>query len=278
MVKRIIVLAFMGILLAWGSEGVRPEEEMVSKGMVYIPAGEFTMGTEQGDPDMRPAHTVYLDAYYIDPYEVSQAQYKEFTDATGHPPPGPNPQTFFIQNYHWLDEQYGTYLGWAGPYIWKDGTYPEGKGDHPVVMVNWGDARAYCEWAGKRLPTEAEWEKAARGGLEGKKYPWGDEEETTRANHYSIGTKPVGTYSANGYGLYDMAGNVLEWVADWYHPEYYRTSPRENPKGPETGTLKVVRGGAWVYNLERANVAYRVGNDPQTKFHFIGFRCAKDGE
>jgi len=221
--------------------------------MVLIPAGEFQMGSNDGSSDEKPAHTVYLDDFYMDKYEVTNALYKKFMDATGH----------------------------KAPFYWNDGEY--NALNQPVVGVSWNDAKAYAEWAEKRLPTEAEWEKAARGGLVGKKYPWGDSLTHDDANYYGTGgkdkwdgTSPVGSFAPNGYGLYDMAGNVWEWCADWYDKDYYSDSPSRNPTGPGTGTRRVLRGGSSNYfNINYLRAANRNGYDPTSMFTIVGFRCAE---
>jgi len=229
--------------------------------MVLIPAGEFQMGDALGDAfnegnnDERPVHTVYVDAFYMDVYEVTNEQYKKFMDATGHKAPG----------------------------YWNNNSYNEPK--QPVVGVSWHDAIAYAEWAGKRLPTEAEWEKAARGGLVGKRYPWGDDISHDDANYDGTGgkdkweyTSPVGIFAPNGYGLYDMAGNVWEWCADWYDPGYYAKSPKSNPKGPSYGQWRVFRGGSWCYtDADCLLVATRGFDlDPSYNDDSVGFRCVQD--
>ena len=203
-----------------------------------IPAGEFQMGDvfNEGDSNERPVHTVYLDAFYMDAHEVTVGQYKQFVEATGHRAPDWNR----VAAYAPTDE-------------------------HPIIFVSWNDAVAYCEWAGKRLPTEAEWEYAARGGLDGKRYPWGDEApDRSRANFNGMegGTTPVGKYAANGYGLYDMAGNVWEWCSDWYGSGYYAS--------------RVLRGGSWNYSPFYLRVANRNSNVPANTHGFFGFRCAQD--
>ncbi|HGJ63783.1 TPA: hypothetical protein ENS27_00170 [bacterium] len=241
--------------------------------MVLIPAGEFEMGTDSFEipqltnwakgydqtaqtswfQDETPQHRVYLDAYYIDVYEVTNEMYAKFMQATGHKPPK-----------YWNDEKYND---------------PK----QPVVGVTWADAKAYCDWAGKRLPTEAEWEKAARGGLINKKFPWGDEASHDYANYAGTvgndvwaGPAPVGKFSPNGYGLYDIAGNVFEWCADWYDKNYYENSPKSNPKGPTTGKTHVVRGGGFGYTANFLRVADRFGSYfANTAYPYVGFRCAK---
>jgi formylglycine-generating enzyme required for sulfatase activity len=232
--------------------------------MILIPAGDFLMGCPEGEgePHERPQHIVYLDAFYIDKYEVTNAQYQRFIDETGH----------------------------RAPAYWNDNRF--NAANYPVVGVSWFDAEAYCKWANKRLPTEAEWEKAARG-TDGRKYPWGNEAPDAggiwRANYAPEGnraadgfeyTAPVGSFpgGASPYGVMDMAGNVLEWVTDWYSRDYYSISPKSNPKGPSSGRYRVHRGGSWdniEINLRTVN-RIRAGIYPVNRFNFLGFRCAKD--
>ena len=249
-------------------------------GMVLIPAGEFQMGSNESN-DEKPVHTVYIDDFYIDKYEVTNAKYKVFVDV--------NPQWWksrIADIYH------------DGDYLknWIGNNYPSGKGEHPVTYVSWYAAMAYAKWAGKRLPTEAEWEKAARGGLVGKKYPWGDSISSTRANYskYVGDTAVVGKYSPNGYGLYDMAGNVFEWCLDLYDADLYQkealffssSSPRQKPiKGgtvveittnfTEVTTHRVYRGGSWSSLASAVRVADRGKADPKLSYYGVGFRCVQ---
>ena len=247
----------------------------VPVGMVLIPAGEFEMGSNQGAANERPVRTVYVDAFYMDMYEVTNAQYKVFIEA--------NPQwqkDNIAAEYH-----DGVYLR-----LWDGNTYPEGKADHPVIYVSWYAAMAYAEWAGKRLPTEAEWEKAARGGLVGKAYPWGDTIDATRANYARHINEPiaVGQYPSNEYGLYDMAGNVYEWCLDEYDPNFYAQSAHKNPFSGGTreeviNSFKVItkknrvlRGGCWSDNGLFLRVYYRDWGVQHYTSVFRGFRCVKD--
>lgn len=227
--------------------------------MAIIPAGTFLMGSEGGYPNERPVHLVFVEAFALGRSPVTNEQYERFVRETGHRVP-------------YLDDPRAESDNWDQ----EQRTYSSGRTHHPVVLVSWRDAEAYCEWAGGRLPTEAEWEKAARGGLTEKLYPWGDEIDPSLANYDNRdGTTPVGSYPPNGYGLYDMAGNVWEWVADWYDTTYYRRSPQQNPQGPEKGTVRVLRGGAWLLFPQFCRVAYRFRNSPDFRFNLIGFRLAR---
>jgi len=227
--------------------------------MVLIPAGEFLMGSETGFPPERPVHRVFVDDFYLNKHPVTNAQYERFVVETGHRVP-------------YLDDRRMPLDNWDR----DNRLYPSGRAHHPVVLVSWRDAQAYCEWAGGRLPTEAEWEKAARGGLEGKLYPWGDEINPSLANYDNReGTTPVGAYPTSGYGLSDMVGNVWEWVADWYDAKYYSQSPARNPQGPENGMVRVLRGGAWLLFPQFCRAAYRFRNSPDFRFNLVGFRLAR---
>ena len=249
------------------------ELERASTEMVRIPAGEFQMGSNEIMNAM-PRHTVYLDAFYIDPYEVTNAQFKAFIDA--------NPEWSkdnIPSEYH-----NGNYLR-----LWDGNDYPVGKAHHPVVYVSWYAAMAYAKWVGKRLPTEAEWERAARGGVAHKRFVWGNTRNPGRANYgyYGRHTRNVGSYLPNGFGLYDMGGNVWELCLDEYNKDFYRHSPKKNPIAgvsdiealmedfTSVKTIRVSRGGSW--NTSRpAGVADRGDDKPTNTNSWLGFRCAKN--
>jgi iron(II)-dependent oxidoreductase len=223
--------------------------------MVLVSGGSFIMGSDSNtDADYYPARKVTVNSFYIDKYEVTNAQYFRFCKATGHR----------------LPEFWGKEDHKSGP------EYP----DHPVIGVSWSDADEFAKWAGKRLPTEAEWEFAARGGLEDKNYPHGDEIDTTLANFNFKGRKkgvvPAGSFEPNDFGLYDMAGNVWEWVADYYGYDYYESSPEKNPQGPKNGRFRVIRGGSWHSGPFCNRVYFRNGLSPNWVDIAVGFRCAKD--
>ena len=218
---------------------------------VRVPEGEFWMGSDQGRDDERPCRKVWLDAYWIGRYPVTCAQYAAFVKAARAAPP-------------------------AG---WKNGQIPPGKDQHPVVNVSWQDVQDFCEWAGLRLPSEAQWEKAARG-VHRREYPWGNEppdEKCCNGNGWFGDTTPVGQFSPVGdspYGCADMAGNVWEWVNDWYQDDYYRGAPSRNPPGPANGSARVVRGGGWDYDDYGLRAAYRnLDLDPTDRAGDLGFRC-----
>ncbi len=292
--KRVFLWACcLGILSATSATSQGQDSFKVPDDAAYIPFGQFTMGS--GSPPMietavpgakptpqerrlkgptsfaafhdeGPAHTVVLDAYYIDKFEVSNKQYGDFMKATGHPAPA-----------YWDDQRLN-------------------KPTQPVVGVNWFDAKAFCEWQGKRLPTEAEWEKAARGP-EGFRYPWGNEMNPARANYNrkASATAPVNAYpeGASPYVVYNMSGNVFEWVADWYDPKFYKAGPLVNPAGPDkpvwlggTGTYvdrltvgekRVLSGGSWIAVESSITTTHRFWNHPLNNSYGIGlgFRCAK---
>ncbi|MDE0018559.1 MAG: formylglycine-generating enzyme family protein [Candidatus Poribacteria bacterium] len=249
--------------------------------MVFIPAGEFQMGSrdEKASDSEKPIHTVYVDAFYMDKYLVTNEQYKAFLDEN---PQWRKPQLFkdrIPTAYH-----DGAYLN-----HWDRTGYPKGEIYHPVTKVGWYAAMAYAQWIGKRLPTEAEWEKAARGGLEGKQYPWGNTVNLNEANyaHNARGTTPVGRYPANGYGLHDMSGNVWEWCLDAYDTDFYLNSPRRNPFSGTNSlewvtdnfrsiqSSRVLRGGSWLMDPQGIRVAYRFSGSPSDTHSAFGFRCVK---
>lgn len=245
--------------------------------MVYVPAGSFMMGSEDGESDERPVHEVYLDAYWIDKYEVNNAQFAQFIKETGYRTDAE------IEGCSWVYFE-GT-LPCVMDVSWKkprgSGSNNRGKEDYPVIHVSWNDALAYCEWAGRELPTEAQWEKAARGE-DGRTYPWEEESPNPKLLNYdrNVGkTSAVGSYPAGAspYEVMDMAGNVWEWVRDWYDVDYYTVSPQQNPQGPASSTYRANRGGSWVEDgwIMRANNRGMV--NPEFSANFVGFRCAKNG-
>lgn len=235
--------------------------------MVEIPAGSFPMGVPPGDRDggrdEYPRHEVLLDTFLIDQFEVTNGRYSEFVKNTNHRVPQ-NP-TNPTRN------------------LWQGNTISESLAERPVINVDWFDADAYCRWAGKRLPTEAEWEKAAKGTSD-RRFPWGNVEPTAKHLNYNqrwIGEKtlmPVGSYEAgkSPYGVYDVVGNVWEWVNDWYDARYYERSPSKNPKGPQEGTKKVIRGAGWQNETPTVRIFTRVESDPMMRNESTGFRCAAD--
>jgi formylglycine-generating enzyme required for sulfatase activity len=241
-------------------------------GMVTVPAGDFWMGAEDEEPDERPRHLVYLDAYAIDRYEVTNARFARFVDAGGYRTEG----LWSADGWRWVQRNRIT-----SPLRWND---PAFNGPtQPVVGVAWYEAEAFCRFEGHRLPTEAEWEKAARGADE-RRFPWGDAFEAGRAQGPSAGgTAPVGSHpdGASPFGVEDMAGNAWEWVADWYDAGYYAASAPQNPTGADTGSEKVLRGGSWftsdpgkLRTTDRDMITVNPGFP--LRFPFIGFRCARD--
>lgn len=229
--------------------------------MALIPAGKFLMGTTNGEFNTRPQHEVYLDSYYIDHTEVTNYQYSQCVKSLDCTQPldiGSSSRPFYYGNPKF--------------------------NSHPVINVTWEMALDYCKWRGARLPTEAEWEKAARGGMEDKQYPWGDQDAKCSIvnylpkNDFCIGdTNSAASYPPNGYGLYDMAGNVWEWVADCYASDYYVTSPDKNPLGPSCTGDRVLRGGSWNDSSKFINLTHRYRYPQDHRgfgLNFFGFRCA----
>jgi serine/threonine-protein kinase len=239
-----------------GSTTTSPVDAMV---MDYVPAGSFLMGSADSDgeayPDEKPQHSISLDAFWIDQTDVTNGQYKLCQTAGACKEPAR-----VSSNLH--DQYYGSVT----------------FADFPVVWVSWNDAQAYCTWAGRRLPTEAEWEKAARG-TDGRIYPWGDTPPDKTLADFANQIKDVvktGSYPAGAspYGALDMAGDVWNWAADWYAMDYYAHSPDANPAGPDSGTQRVLRGGSYTYTAPGLRAAYRFQKDPTFSSSEVGFRCA----
>lgn len=294
--------------------------------MAWVPGGSFWMGSNEF-PDARPEHLIYVDGFWLDTYEVTNAQFASFVEATGYqtiaerpldPEEFPDvpkedlkpgsivftpPQVAVPLDNHLAWWQYVPGANWRHP-EGPDSTIT-GRENHPVVQIAWHDAVAYAQWAGKRLPTEAEWELAARGGLDRQRYCWGGDlrdgtrwqsniwqghfpNENSQGDGFN-GTAPVGSFKRGGYGLYDMSGNVWEWCADWYRPDYYVASERKNPSGPESSfdpqepdqPKRVQRGGSYLcsdsYCLRYVPGARGKG-EPKSAASHIGFRCARSAE
>ena len=309
-----------------------------TEGMILVEGNVFEMGGDnnQADEDEYPKHTVKVHSFYMDATEVTNAQFKKFVDATGYvttaeqkpdweelkktlPPGTPKPDDEMMVAASLVFKQttgpvnlndYGQWWSWMPGASWKHPHGPqsnlEGKVNYPVVHVSYYDALAYCKWAGKRLPTEAEWEFAARGGLKNNIYPWGNEHINAgkaKANSWEgkfpylntnkdgfAGLAPVKSFDANRYGLYDMAGNVWEWCSDWYDAEYYKSlgsGVSENPQGPQKSfdpmdpytPKRSLRGGSFLCNDSYCSgyrVARRMKSSPDTGLEHTGFRCVKD--
>jgi formylglycine-generating enzyme required for sulfatase activity len=222
--------------------------------MSFIAAARVTMGCDSGRDDERPAHRVFVDAFEMAAYQLTNAEFACFLSATSHPRP-----------LHWNDAEFN---------------HPR----QPAVAVSWYDAVAYCEWLSKvttgnyRLPTEAEWECAARGGIEGALYPWGDappEQVSNYSSRWKTGPEEVGLYAPNPFGIYNLGDNVHEWCSDWYDADYYARSPERNPRGPESGTRKASRGGSWRHHIKVTRTAARSSIPPEFKYADYGFRVAR---
>jgi formylglycine-generating enzyme required for sulfatase activity len=247
-----------------GREAPGTPKEVIAKDgapMVLIPGGDFVMGSpdEEGYEDEHPEHRVSLAAFYLDKYEVTNARYDKFLEDTGH-----------VRPEYWEQLDLSVH------------------GEVPVVGVAWADGQAYCEWAGKRLPTEAEWEYAARG-MDRRRYPWGNTEPDAHLANYGkrwshkfyqdrLATAKSHEEGKGPYGTHNMAGNVWEWVADWYEEKYYQGSPAQNPPGPPTGKMKVVRGGSWNFSPQYLRAASRLKFPPISRTADIGVRCARDSQ
>ena len=224
---------------------------IVEPEMILVPAGEFLMGCNAGAENERPVHSVFLDEFAIGRFAVTNKLYRSFIEHTGHqPPPG------------WSDSRFN---------------HPE----QPVTSVSWLDATAYCAWLSEktdklyRLPTESEWERAARGGLEGKLYTWGDDAPQNQQNYSELwltGPERVGRRPPNGFGLYDISENVHEWCSDWFDARYYLVSPARSPRGAAAGTRRASRGGSWRHQIKITRVAARSSLSPEFKYSDYGFR------
>jgi formylglycine-generating enzyme required for sulfatase activity len=274
--------------------------------MVSLEGGEFMMGTEAPGGYPRdgegPVHRVRLSPFRIDPNAVTNDRFAGFVDATGHVTdaerygwsfvfggllPDDFEETRAVAQSPWWRQVHGA--EWRHPEGPQSGL--DGRGDHPVVHVSWNDAQAFCEWSGTRLPTEAEWEHAARGGLAGHHFPWGDELEPDGEHRMNVfqgtfpgenscadgyaGTAPADSFPPNGYGLHNMTGNVWEWCADWFDPGYYAGSPVDDPPGPPSGTHRVMRGGSYLCHASYCNryrVDARSANEPDSSTGNLGFR------
>ncbi len=308
------------LLLAASTAFAGPAPE----GMKWIPGGTFAMGSKTGPDDGRPIHEVTLDGFWMDETEVTNRQFQKFVDATGYVTvaerkpdpkdfPGAPPEllvpgaiVFTPPNHKVALDNAMQWWRWQPGASWRHPSGPESsisdRMDHPVVQIAWEDALAYAKWAGKRLPTEAEWEFAARGGLKEQIYTWGGEKhpkdkwmanvwsgefpvKNTKADGF-FDSAPVKSFPPNNYGLYDMSGNVWEWVADWYRPDYYAKSPAKNPPGPSSSfdpdepnmPKRVLRGGSFLCSDEYC-IGYQPGirskSSPDTGLQHTGFRCAK---
>lgn len=284
----------------------------VPRDMILLPGGVFKMGTDDREgfasDGEGPVREVELSPFYIDPCAVTNAEFARFVRETGYVTESERFGWSYVFHLFVSEETAKTVTRSVQrtPWWWvvegASWDHPEGpdsdirdRMNHPVVQVTYNDAAAYCDWAGKRLPTEAEWEYAARGGLEQKRYPWGDELKPNgehrcniwqgkfpTVNHRSdgyAGTAPVDAYEPNGYGLYNMVGNVWEFCSDWFSPTYPLTAPRVNPKGPPEGQSKSMRGGSYLCHRSYCNryrVAARSANTPDSASGNMGFRCVRD--
>ena len=260
-------------------------------GMVLVKGGEFLMGAADGMEYEAPVHEVTVKSFWIDQHEVTVAEFAKFVAATGYKTDAEKfgwSGAFAIKSGQW-EKTKGA--DWRHP----EGPGSEAAGNEPVCQVSWNDTAAYAKWAGKRLPTEAEWEYAARGGLVQKEYSWGDDlrpngkpaanwwqgsfpKQNTGEDGF-IGRAPVGSFPPNGYGLYDMTGNVWEWCADWYSENYYAVSTHDDPKGPNEGKERAIRGGSWMCAenfCTNYRVAARSHATPDSGLNNLGFRCVRD--
>jgi formylglycine-generating enzyme required for sulfatase activity len=268
---------------------IRSRDGMV---MVFIPEGEFYMGSNRGDRDEKPIHKVYLDAYWIDQTEVTNRMFSQFVDETGYQTDAEKSAQSWVFVEASEVSKWEEFSGVDWRHLWGSNSNIDGLDDYPVVHVSWDDAVAYCDWAGAHLPTEAEWERAARGQYKNI-YPWGNTRpDGQRANIADVNLKvdwsqninndgyefmaPVGQYpmGMSQDGVLDMAGNVWEWVADWYESDYYLKSPDKNPMGPSIGKGRVLRGGSWLSTDYNIRSTYRRGDSHDFSAINVGFRCS----
>jgi formylglycine-generating enzyme required for sulfatase activity len=298
---------------------IQPAERIAARspddpreGMIYLEGGSFLMGTDDNEGFPKDGEgsvrEITLSPFYIDPCTVTNREFKRFIEATGYRTEAEQFGWSFVFHLFVSPQTAATVTSVVqnSPWWWNvtgaDWSHPEGpdsgiddRMDHPVIHISWNDAMAYCRWAGKRLPTEAEWEFAARGGLVQKRYPWGDllkpdgehrcniwqgkfPDKNNASDGYA-GTAPARSFAPNGYGLYNVAGNVWEWCADWFSPTFHVNGPRVDPKGPPTGQARVTRGGSYLCHKSYCNryrVAARTSNTPDSSTGNIGFRCAAD--
>ena len=340
--KETVVLFFLSLLFYGCNEKTAstPVTVIEKEGMVWIPPGTFTMGSNAplARPDEAPMHKVKLEGFWMDKTEVTNAQFAAFVEATGYvttaekapnwdelkkslPEGTPKPHDSLLRAASLVFKptegpvnlnNYGNWWHWTNKANWRqpqgEGSSTKGKENHPVVHVSWDDAMAYAAWSGKRLPTEAEWEWAAKGGNDQNEYPWGSEqvqEGAAKANSWEgdfpyrntlrdqfFYTAPVASFEPNAYGLYDMAGNVWEWCSDWYAYDYYKTLAGQevvNPLGPQKSfdpyqpytPQRVMRGGSFLCNdtyCSGYRVASRMKSSPDTGLHHTGFRLVKSPE
>jgi sulfatase modifying factor 1 len=248
-------------------------EVVPPSGMVIIPAGPFQMGDDAGGDFERPEHAVEISAYWLDQTPTTNAEFARFAAATGYVTAAERAR----EAWGYADGRFTAVPGLS----WRSFAGLD-RQDHPVVLVDWNDANAFALWASKRLPTEAEWEKAARGGLVGRLYPWGNDTPDRSQSNFARRaglvppTTPVKKYPSNGFGLFDMVGNVWQWCSDYYADSYLAHGPRHNPSGPIAGTHRVRRGGSWnVIQPFRLRCANRGAITPKAAYPNIGFRCAR---
>jgi formylglycine-generating enzyme required for sulfatase activity len=285
------MLSLFSLLAGCGGMRKSAEKAEAPSGMMLIKGGSFQMGSEDGMPFEAPVHTVEISSFLIDEHEVTVAEFEQFITATGYKTEA--------ERFGWsavFDLKTGEWTRSDG----ADWRHPEGPGSsaqpsEPVCQISWNDANEYAKWAGKRLPTEAEFEYAARGGLDAKTYAWGDDlkpngrlmanwwqgtfpEKNTVEDGY-LARAPIKTFPPNGYGLFDMTGNVWEWCADRYDANYYRNSRRSDPTGPDVGEERVIRGGSFLCAdnfCSNYRVAGRSNATPDSAMNNLGFRCARD--